>query len=308
MWPEAHPRHPAARAGAPDEPPSVLLQARDVTFDWSALPAHWVPGDPFTTHVFNVLHLLLPAGEEWFVETFTEALPYIDDEDLREDVIGFIGQESVHSHAHQGVLDHLAERGLDPTPFTDQMHWMFGRLLGPRSLSGLRAQNYLAERLAVIAAIEHVTAFLGDWVLNADGLDRVGVDPVMLDLLRWHGAEEVEHRSVAYDVLRFFDHSEARRLRAQLIVAPVMVWLWIRGTRFLMSHDPDLAGLPRAVRRPHLSDWIDASRRGVLPGPVEIARRMGRYFRRSYHPSQEGSTIQAIRYLASSPAARAAAR
>ncbi|MGX7730344.1 metal-dependent hydrolase [Rhodococcus sp. 2H158] len=290
------------------EPDRVLLQARNVEFDWSALPLHWVPGDPFSTHVLNVLHLLLPAGEEWFVETFKEALPLIEDEQLREDVVGFIGQESVHSHAHQGVLEQLESKGLDPTPFTDQMRWLFGRLLGRRPLTGLRAENYLVERLAIIAAVEHVTAFLGDWVLNAKGLDAAGTDPTMLDLLRWHGAEEVEHRSVAYDVMRYFDPGEARRIRTQLLVTPVLVWLWIRGARFLMAHDPDLARASKHVRAPHLSDWLAASRRGTLPGPVDLGRRMSRYFHRSYHPSHEGSTGQAVRYLASSPAARAAAR
>ncbi|EME64451.1 metal-dependent hydrolase [Rhodococcus ruber BKS 20-38] len=290
------------------EPDRVLLQARDVEFDWSALPLHWVPGDPFSTHVLNVLHLLLPAGEEWFVETFREALPLIRDEQLREDVVGFIGQESVHADAHRRVLEQLEAKGLDPTPFTDQMRWLFGRLLGRRPLTGLRAENYLVERLAIIAAVEHVTAFLGDWVLNAKGLDAAGTDPTMLDLLRWHGAEEVEHRSVAYDVMRYFDPGEARRIRTQLLVAPVLLWLWIRGARFLMAHDPVLAAAPGHARAPHLSDWSAASRRGTMPGPVDLGRRMSRYFRRSYHPSQEGSTAQAVRYLASSPAARAAAR
>ena len=33
---------------------------RQVRFDWSNLPVHWVPGDPFVTHMINVLHLLHP--------------------------------------------------------------------------------------------------------------------------------------------------------------------------------------------------------------------------------------------------------
>lgn len=28
----------------------VVLQARDVRFDWSNLPVHHVPGEPFATH------------------------------------------------------------------------------------------------------------------------------------------------------------------------------------------------------------------------------------------------------------------
>ena len=225
---------PTAPRNAIPEPDHILLQARNVEFDWSNLPMHWIPGDPFSTHVLNVLHLLLPAGEEWFVETFKEALPLIEDEQLRDDVVGFIGQEAMHAHAHTGVLVHLKEQGLDPTPFTDADGMdVLPRLLGPRPLTGRREKNYLIERLAVIAAIEHITAFLGDWVLNAEGLDRAGADPTMLDLLRWHGAEEVEHRSVAYDVMRYFDKRESRRIRTQVIVTPVIVWLWVRGTRFL---------------------------------------------------------------------------
>ncbi|SEM44355.1 MULTISPECIES: metal-dependent hydrolase [Rhodococcus] len=296
--------HPTAVA----EPDHILLQARDVEFDWSDLPMHWVEGDPFTTHVFNVMHILLPAGEDWFVETFKEALPLIEDEKLRDDVAGFIGQEAMHSHAHSGVLGHLAAKGLDTTPYTDQMNWLFTTLLGPRPLTAGRRENYLVERLALIAAIEHVTAFLGDWVLNARALDTAGVHPTMLDLLRWHGSEEVEHRSVAYDVMRYFDKRESRRLRTQLVATPVLVYLWVRGTRFLMANDPELAHWAPARRRPRLSDFRAAGRRGVLPTSTDLVRRMSRYFRRDYHPSREGSTAQAAAYLASSPAAQAALR
>ncbi|MGW6694331.1 metal-dependent hydrolase [Rhodococcus sp. NPDC054953] len=290
------------------EPDNILLQARNVRFDWSDLPMHWVEGDPFTTHVFNVMHILLPAGEDWFVETFKEALPLIEDEKLRDDVAGFIGQEAMHSNAHSGVLDHLKAKGLDTTPYTDQMHWVFTHLLGPRPLTSGRKENYLVERLALIAAIEHVTAFLGDWVLNARALDGAGVHPTMLDLLRWHGSEEVEHRSVAYDVMRYFDKRESRRLRTQLIATPTLVYLWIRGTRFLMANDPELANWSHHRRRPHWSDFRSAGRRGVLPTTTDLVSRMSRYFRRDYHPSSEGSTAQAVAYLASSPAAQAAVR
>src|SRR6476620_10041872 len=70
----------------------LVLEARDVDFDLAKLPFHYVPGEPFTTHVLNVLHLLLPAGEEFFVEVFKKTLPLIKDDQLRLDVKGFIGQ------------------------------------------------------------------------------------------------------------------------------------------------------------------------------------------------------------------------
>jgi hypothetical protein len=41
---------------------------------------------------------------------------------------------------------------------------------------------------------------LGHWILVSRGLEEAGADPEMLDLLRWHGAEEVEHRSLVFEV------------------------------------------------------------------------------------------------------------
>src|ERR1700742_400155 len=95
-------------AGALGDHERLVLEARDVEFDWATLPSHYVPNEPFTTHMLNVLHLLLPAGEEFFVEVFKKALPLIKDDQLRMDVQGFIGQEAVHSHAHAGVLVRFA--------------------------------------------------------------------------------------------------------------------------------------------------------------------------------------------------------
>ena len=39
----------------------------------------------------------------------------------------------------------------------------------------------------------------------------------MVDLFRWHGAEEVEHRSVAHDVAVYFHNSYLDRIRSMLV-------------------------------------------------------------------------------------------
>ncbi|QDY76442.1 metal-dependent hydrolase [Streptomyces qinzhouensis] len=292
----------AERSGPPgrgERDERVELHARAVSFDWTDSPLHWVPGDPFTSHTINVLHLLLPAGERWFVHVYRQVLPLIRDERLRTDVIGFIGQEAVHAQAHDDVLPHLRERGLDPTPYTAQVDWMFEKLLGDRTLPPGRARRWwLLERVALIAAIEHHTAFLGDWVLNAGELDRRGADPVMLDLLRWHGAEEVEHRSVAFDLFQHLDGSYRRRARTWATAFTTLVFLWQRGARFFMANDPLLTGGRASLRQFHR-----AGRAGTLPATGDLLRSVPRYLSPSYHPSREGSTAQAVAYLAVSPGA-----
>ncbi|MFF8956896.1 metal-dependent hydrolase [Streptomyces sp. NPDC014894] len=288
---------------APVPPERIELQARRVSFDWEGTPLHWVPGDPFVGHTINVLHLLLPAGERWFVHVYKQVLPHIRDDRLREDVIGFIGQEAVHSQAHDDVLPRLRRLGLDPTPYTAQVDWLFEKLLGDRTLPPGRASRWwLWERVALIAAIEHYTAFLGDWVLNAEELDRRGADPVMLDLLRWHGAEEVEHRSVAFELFEHVDGSYRRRVRTWATAFSALVFLWQRGARFFMENDPTPHHGRASLRRFHR-----AGRQGLLPATSDVLRSVPRYLSRAYHPSQEGDTAQALAYLAASPGANAAA-
>ncbi|MEV4739386.1 metal-dependent hydrolase [Streptomyces sp. NPDC049555] len=285
------------------------IAPRRVSFDWRETPLHWIPDEPTATHVVNVLHLLLPAGERWFVKVFKEALPLVTDEALRKDVKGFMGQESTHSVQHSYVLQHLAEQGLDTTPYTRHVDFLFDVLLGERPPFGLplTPREWLRFRLAVIAAIEQFTAVLGDWVLRTEAVDAAEPDPVMLDLLRWHGAEEVEHRSVAFDMYEHCGGEDpgryARRVLGMAVTAPTLFYLWGRGAAYLIRNDPWLTGRLRYT----LAQHNRAISKGLLPSWRELGSAVPRYLRRSYHPSQEGSMQRAIAYLTSSPAARAAA-
>jgi predicted metal-dependent hydrolase len=283
---------------------NLVLQPRDVAFDWTDLPTHWVPGKPFVTHTINVLHLLLPAGERWFIDVFTQALPFIKDDKLREEVLGFIGQEITHARSHQGVLDHWKAKGIDTDPYVGQIDWMFNKALGDRDLVSKRREEWLVERLSIIAAIEHITAMLGNWALNSPALDAAGADPTMLDLLRWHGAEEVEHRAVAFDLFSHLDGRYLRRVRGMMVTWPVMLWLWARGVVFLMRTDPELNGRRKKARWRY---YFRASRRHLLPPANELVRGVLKYSWPGYHPWKEFSTSQAVAYLATSPAATAAA-
>jgi uncharacterized protein len=287
------------------------LKPRRVRFDWENTPLHWIPDDPYTTHIINVLHLLLPAGERWFVHVYKQVLPYIKDPRLKAEVKGFMGQEGTHAVAHQQVLHHLRAQGLDPEPFVAQIEWLFERLLGDDTMPPHRRQRWLRDRLAIIAAIEHFTAVLGRWILDSPALDEAGADPVMLDLLRWHGAEEVEHRSVAYDLWVHLDGSYARRVSSMVLVAGVFAWIWGRGAKYMVGADPNGlrtgADAGRMTGREFVGRFHSAHRRGRLPSLASLAVEVPRYIKPSYHPSLHGSTEDALAYLATSPAAAYAA-
>ncbi|MFI9553795.1 metal-dependent hydrolase [Nonomuraea endophytica] len=274
------------------------IKPRRVRFSWEETPLHWVPGDPFTTHLINVLHMLLPAGERWFVHVFKQALPYIRDPRLKAEVKGFMGQEGTHAVAHQRVLEHMKDQGLDPGPYVENIEWIFERMLGDDTMPPIARTYWLKERVALIAAIEHYTAVLGQWILDARPLDDAGADAVMMDLLRWHGAEEVEHRSVAFDLFMHLDGSYARRTRTMMVTGPMIVLLLKRGAGFLMDNDPILRGRLRAK----WTHYFYRASQGRVPTLRSLALAVPQYLRPGFHPSQEGDLRQALDYIAISPA------
>jgi hypothetical protein len=284
-----------------DEPQA--LKARPVRFDLQGTAAHWVPGRAFVSHFINVLHLLLPEGELWFCRVYNQALPLIEDPALERDVRGFIQQEAIHSKVHRTVLDHyFRSLWIDTAPYTDAIRWLFSSVLGERPLglklgSGWLARRWLLFRLGLIAALEHFTCVLGNWVLSARALDLAQADPVMLDLLRWHGAEEVEHRHVAHDLFVHAGGGFFQRIVAMALAGPILLGLWLVGVRYLMWED-------RSTSQPLnvTWTWYWAARRGLLPSLWQLLWAALRYMRPGYHPRTEADTESALAYLASSPA------
>jgi uncharacterized protein len=274
---------------------------RQVRFDWSNLAVHWVPENPFATHMINVLHLLLPEGERHFIKAVLEASSLVDDPELEAAIKPFIQQESWHAWAHQVVLDRLAEQGIDTAAYTDRLGGMLSVILGdpPKLFPAPLKRWWLYRRLADVASLEHFTAVLGQWVLQNKGLEDAGADPVMLDLLRWHGAEEVEHRSLVFDVYQNVCGSYWIRAFSMLMTAPLFIGWWVAGARYLMAND---ASIDMKWR---WRDWRRVARKGLLPDPWNFVIMVPlRYMRPSHHPGPEANTQAALDYLAYSPAAR----
>lgn len=276
---------------------------RMVRFDWSETPLHWVPDDPFSTHMMNVLHLLLPEGERHFIKAVLEASSLVDDPELEAAIKPFIQQESWHAWAHQVVLDHLAEQGIDTKPYTSLLRKTLSVSLGdpPRWFPPPLKRWWLYRRLADVAALEHYTAMLGQWVLQNRGLDYAGTDPMMLDLLRWHGAEEVEHRSLVFDVYQHVCGNYFIRAFSMLMTTPLFFAWWIAGAKYLMAHDPTID------QKWRWRDWLRAAREYKLPGPWQLmVTQPARYMRPHHHPGPEAVTTMAVEYIKKSPAAKAA--
>ncbi|GAB5904420.1 metal-dependent hydrolase [Mycobacteroides chelonae] len=283
----------------------VAVRARNIEFDISDSPLHWIPGDPIASHGASIFNFFLPVGERWFCAVYERALPFVNDDKVREDMLGFIGQEATHAQTHDHILHYwfdqhgitYAKGFVTLTEWAEQkIYPLFDKLSGNALLWVLKPQ------ICAIAIIEHLTAYYGDFILNCHEWDRRGADPVIRDLYRWHGAEEIEHRFVAYDVAEYFGIKRYQKNIAAILAAILYEPILLFAMRALVKHDPALPkmGYLRLIR-----EWRGAARRGTLPPFGTMLRQLPHLLSKSYSPARVGNTAQAVAYLAQSPAARA---
>lgn len=295
-------RTPSSASTAPYD-----IVPREVQFDWDSAPLHWLRDDAFASHAVNEFSYLLTQGEKFFCRVFREALPLVTDDKLRADVQAFIRQEAVHSRAHHDSIEgYLRRLGVAGGAFERNNALLFDQLLAAAPL-GRRLPRFLQERwlvfrVGVVAAVEHFTSALGVYILEADW-EGSGADPVVADLFRWHGAEEIEHRTVAYDLYRHLGGRWPLRALLMGIVLPTLVLRMGAGTAQLIRQDPALEGEAASLLHPGFwYAWRRAAVRGNVPDVVWFAFHSLRFLRPGYEPLDEASTEQALAYINSSPA------
>jgi len=245
---------------------------------------HWCGGDAFRTALFNALSMSFPVGEQLFIDSVRKglaALPAERREAMAAEVQGFIGQEATHRRIHERFNAQLAAQG-----FVN--HWE-RRILARRA----RLLEPVAEARAwagVTAATEHWTAIFAQHLLAHPGL-LAGAEPRLAALWQWHSAEELEHRSTAFDLYRALGGNELWRRRLFRIVSLNFVLDTARQTVNNLWRDGTLL-------RP--STWASAWR--TLFGREGLVRRgygpWRAYLRPDFHPLQ-GDGSGGERWLAS---------
>ncbi|MFO7565731.1 MAG: metal-dependent hydrolase [Enhygromyxa sp.] len=277
-----------ARAGLSAGEPSAstrepVVRRMDFPFVEAEIPRHWLGGSMVGTALANGLNLVFPDGERFFVRSVNHYLPQIEDPQLRDRVKRFFGQEGQHAREHERLYEVLRAQGYDIDPLLARYRRVAYELLAPNVPAKLR--------LSVTAALEHFTASFAVHALTSGLLDRQA-PPVMVELLKWHAAEEIEHKDVAFDVLMAVDDSYALRV-AGLVVATLSLWgFWAYLTVGLLRQEPDFEW--RRVAR----EWLGRGLDGQGPS-VTMPLAVLQYLAPDFHPSKVDNDDLAEEYLAS---------
>ena len=252
---------------------------RDFDVDFRSVPRAWMANNPTATAVANGVNLLFPHGERFFVRSVKHFLEQIEDPTLRAQVKGFFGQEGRHAHAHDEFNEILRAQGYEIDGFLD----------GYKRLSSwLEAHTPPKLNLAVTAAAEHFTAILAEDAFTRNVLDAAA--PEMRQLLAWHAAEEIEHKAVAFDVLKAVAPSYALRILGLAYATATLGGFWLWGALTLMRQD----------RLTPSRAWRQLSK---VPGHDPIVRRVflrgiRQYLARDFHPSHSATERIASEWMA----------
>jgi len=188
------------------EIPKRTIKTRRVKFDYQGTKSnrHYAGGDLIMSHVVAMLSAMFPEGEDFFVRSVRHYADRITDPELKVQVAGFIGQETMHGREHRALNDRLQEMGY-PTHRVDRMVRRDTRVAGRKFPPKVQ--------LAITSALEHYTASLAETLMTDERALALLGDNEVRNVLLWHALEESEHKSVAFDVYRAVGGTEKMRIR-----------------------------------------------------------------------------------------------
>lgn len=205
-------------------------------------------GRPEESYLYIGLSLLLPYLEPYLVRTMVAARSQLQDPELVKDTDAFIGQESQHY----------------------KMHMQFNKSLDLQKYEGLKdledelaadyrrysASSSLRFNLAYAEGFEALTMAMARFVFHIGALDRV--QPHARDLFRWHLVEEMEHRTVAFDVYQSMCGAYLYRLGVGLFAQWHLWQFMLRVTRLMIRAEGE------AFHKTHGGRWRSFQRVGSL--------------------------------------------
>lgn len=246
----------------------IPIVPRRPRWDFADLKERWFFGGNGLKSAFIVaLSGSFPPGEKEFIQSVRLFMDQIRDPKLVADVNEFTAQEGQHSLQHKRMNDAFDRLGYSATQVSEQFEEIEKEWAEERSD---------ADRLAATVVMEHITAVMAHHALTRPEEFDSLPDSVR-ELLFWHAIEEIEHKSVAFDVYEECV-GDRNRLRRQLLLHMVLFPMGIRDFQRMLLRELG-----------HKATWKErAEMARYLLGPKGlVARVLPRYLallKPGFHP------------------------
>ncbi len=190
------------------------ITVRKVRFEFPDELDDVLPGDDLVRETYLVaFSLTMPYLEPYLIRTFRSVADDITDAGLAADVREFIGQEAQHFQNHRRINE-IVKRQLGPTVAAEL------QAIEDRLDADYRGFNTSKSRRFNLGYAEGFEAMTCAMALTSIAEAEAGNSSVSSgawgQLWMWHLAEEMEHRTVAFDLYEHLEGSYPYRVAASL--------------------------------------------------------------------------------------------
>ena len=175
-------------------PENVRIEKRrsGLKFEATDDVIHWSNNSIAEQVFLDNFSCYLPLGERFFVDSVRHFEDRIKNNKLREEVKCFIYQEAQHSISH---------KNFNQAMFSKNKLARISELYIQSLLEISRIIYTKRFQLSITTAAEHFTAIISDALLTFEEAFLRKNNLKVARMWLWHAIEEIEHKSVAFDVL-----------------------------------------------------------------------------------------------------------
>jgi uncharacterized protein len=257
-------------------------KVRRLNFDYAGVhvaPRTWHPNEPEFARFVEALSVSMPYLEPYLIQTIREAKAKIDDPILLREMDLYIGQESAHFRQHQKLNDEIAKT----TSHSRPLETMF-----QADYKAFRETRSEAFHLAYAEGFEALTMAVAQTLVD----DRVrlwsGASSAPVSMILWHMVEEIEHKTVTFDVFERLHGGYWMRLYGFAFATVHLLGRGFQGYRKMLAEDGVARDSTSRWRR-----WRTISR--FLGGVLWRAARIANPW---YDPRQTKDPAWALAWIA----------
>jgi len=228
------------------------ITVRKMPFEFpSDIDAVFVEGDHKRSFNFIAGSLLLPHLEPYLIRSMKAAEKYVTDPVVAEGLDKFVRQEAQHYQMHKKFNDTVRLAGFpELASFEKELSDDYHRFTNTKSLK---------FNLAYAEGFEALTMNAVKHMMEPNGF---GEDlPPFMQMVEWHFVEELEHRTVTFDVYEHVFGDYLYRL---------FVGVWARVAAYMLEVRPQQKIDKTIDREEKLARVQPASVGNLLPGLLRI--------------------------------------
>lgn len=236
------------------------------------IPKYWMAGDPFRSRLVDAVQATFPDGERYFIASVMAYKNDVEDAELKAEMRDFAQQEGQHGRVHTDFNDRLARQGVNIKAFTKHT----------QKLTNYRLKHYSRSyNVALTAALEHFTAMLAE-LFFAKKYVMADADERVKAMLAWHAIEEMEHKAVAFDVMRKVAKVGYFKRCLAMTHATVSFMLFVMIAPWFMLKMDGLSFTQRVKQYAKGTGWMFGPRKGVF---FRMLGMIAHYYRPGFHPN-----------------------